>query len=146
MTPNKPEGPIRILVVDDSPTVQERIAEVLCAEPDMEIIGQAKDGVEAVRMAASLAPDLIVMDVVMPDMDGITATRKIMAAHPTPILINTAHSEYQSANVVFEAMAAGALDVVAKPLAMDDPASEAWEQELTHKIRTLARHAKIPKH
>ncbi len=144
MTREEPRGAIRVLVVDDSPTVRERIAEVLCGQPDLVICGEAKNGVEAVAMAGRLSPDMIVMDVVMPDMDGITATREIMAEHPTAILINTAHTEYRAANVVFEALKAGALDVVAKPLAMDDPESEAWEEELVHKVRVLARHAQIP--
>jgi two-component system chemotaxis response regulator CheB len=75
------------------------------------------------------------MDVVMPDMDGLEATRRIMEQHPTPILIVTAHFDSSKINVVFEAMNAGALDVVAKPAGF----SAVEHQELIAKVKALAR-------
>ena len=80
---------IRVLIVEDSATTRELIKAVLTSEPDIEVIGEATDGVEGVAMAAQLRPDVITMDVNMPRMDGCEATRLIMMSRPTPIVVLT---------------------------------------------------------
>ena len=78
------------------------------------------------------------MDVAMPVMDGLEATRRIMAEHPTPIIVITAKSSFQEMNVAFEAMAAGALDVLAKPKGFGlEP--NTWETEFLQKIKSLVK-------
>ncbi len=72
--------PIRILVADDHPGVRAALAEVFDAQQDMEVVGQADDGVEAVQMARALVPDVITMDIAMPHLDGLAATRRITTA------------------------------------------------------------------
>jgi two-component system chemotaxis response regulator CheB len=127
---------IRVLVVEDSPTWAKKLTLLLESDGEIKVVGQATNGRQAVEMAADLRPDLITMDVVIPDMDGLEATRRIMAANPTPILIITAHENAPERNVVFNAMKAGALDVMSKSTVDDD---EAWKQELLTKVKTLAK-------
>ena len=128
---------IKVLVVEDSPTVRELLVHLLNQDPDIQVVGYAENGIQAVETAAQLKPDLITMDVVMPDMDGLEATRKIMHSHPTPILIVTAHADSPELNVAFEAMEAGALDVVPKLKGFGEEAED-WEQELINKVKELA--------
>lgn len=129
---------IRVLVVEDSPTTRALLVYLLEEDPEIQVVGQASNGHQAVEMAAQLQPDLITMDAVMPDMDGLEATRRIMAQRPTPILIVTAHVDSPELNVVFEAMKAGALDVVAKPIGFGERENGDWEQGLVAKVKALA--------
>ncbi|MDP1992665.1 MAG: response regulator [Syntrophales bacterium] len=127
---------IRVLVVEDSPTWTKKLILLLESDGEIEVVGQAASGLQAVEMAADLRPDLITMDVVMPDMDGLEATRRIMAANPTPILIVTAHENAPGLKLVFNAMKAGALEVMNKSAADDD---DAWKRELIIKVKALAK-------
>ncbi len=129
---------IRVLIVEDSPTARQLLVYLLEEDPEIEVVGQAMNGRRAVEMAAQLQPDLITMDVVMPDMNGLEATRRIMAQRPTPILIVTAHADSPELNVAFEAMKAGALDVVAKPAGLGSEENGDWGQELVSKVKVLA--------
>ena len=129
---------IRVLIVEDSPTERELLVHLLGEDPEIQVVGQAADGRQAVEMAARLQPDLITMDVVMPDMDGLEATRQIMAQRPTPIVIVTSHTDSPELNVAFEAMKAGALDVVAKPAGFDQEEGGDWGWELVAKVKALA--------
>ena len=127
---------IRILIVDDSKTIRLILKELLDADPEMEVVGEAANGLEAIDMTCRLKPDLITMDVAMPVMDGLAATRRIMQENPTPIIVVTAKSNYQEMNVAFEAMEAGALDVLAKPkgFGLEPPT---WETEFLEMVKTL---------
>src|SRR5206468_3714455 len=78
---------LRVLVADDSPAARTLIRGILEADPELEVVGQATDGVEAVTLAGRLAPDVITMDVDMPGVDGLEATRRIMASAPRPIVL-----------------------------------------------------------
>lgn len=127
---------IRVLVVEDSPSIRSTLVRYLDKDSEIRVVGQAANGRLATEMNAQLHPDLITMDVVMPDMDGLEATRCIMASHPTKILIVTAHGDSPELNVAFEAIQAGALDVIDKPHAADDSDSD-WEQEFIGKVKAL---------
>ena len=100
---------IRILIVDDSDTIRMILKELLNADPEIEVVGEAADGRAAIDMTHRLKPDLITMDVAMPVMDGLAATRRIMEENPTPIIVVTAKSNFQEMNVAFEAMEAALL-------------------------------------
>lgn len=106
---------IRVLVADDSPVVLHLLREIVDAEPDMIVVGTATSGRQTLEMLERLRPDLVTVDVAMPDGDGITATRRIMGMRPTPIVVITAAPVSPASNVTFDALAAGAVDVLSKP-------------------------------
>jgi two-component system chemotaxis response regulator CheB len=107
---------IRTLLAEDSPTARVLLTEVLQADADIQVVGVAKDGAEAVAMTKQLAPDVIVMDLHMPEMNGLDATKQIMVETPTPIVIVTATGDAREVAVSLHALRAGALTVMPKPL------------------------------
>lgn len=130
--------PIRVLVVDDSSFIRHRVSAILNGESGIEVIGEANDGVDAVRKAMSLRPDVITMDVEMPVLDGISAVRRIMRECPTPILM-LSHSTQAGAKATFDALEAGAVDFLPKDLdGINQPCGEG-QQTLIRRIRDLGR-------
>lgn len=105
--------PIRVLVVDDSGFFRRRLKEMLGSDPNLEVVGEAVNGLEAVEMAARLRPDIITMDIEMPVMDGITATRRIMQSSPLPILMFSSLTT-DGAQATLDALDAGAVDYLPK--------------------------------
>ena len=130
---------ISVLVVEDSPTARALLVLLLDKDPEIRVVGQASNGRQAVRMAKELQPDLITMDVVMPDMSGVEATREIMSQNPIPILFVTAHSDTPELNMAFDALSAGALDLINKPRGFEEGNEDEWGRELLSKIKALAR-------
>jgi two-component system chemotaxis response regulator CheB len=112
---NETNRKLRVLVAEDSAVARQLIVYILNGDPELRVVGQAKDGVEAVELTARLRPDVIVMDVRMPAMDGLEATRWIMAHRPIPIVLLSASYEPDDVNRSFEALEAGALQLLAKP-------------------------------
>jgi len=112
---------IRVLIVDDSQLVQEVLRSILGTDSEMEVIGAAANGREALTLTAKWRPDVVVMDINMPELDGLEATEKIMAYCPTPILILTS---MDGADVAFEALSKGALEVLQKPELDDEKCRE----------------------
>ncbi len=106
---------IRVLIVEDSPTICALLQAMLETDPAIRVIGTAKDGAEGLKKAVALKPDLITMDLQMPVMDGLEATRRIMQESPTPIVVVSAHLDSTELSLTFNAIQAGALDVLAKP-------------------------------
>ncbi|AQS38878.1 response regulator receiver modulated CheB methylesterase [Shewanella psychrophila] len=104
---------IKVLVVDDSSFFRRRVSEIVTKDPDLEVIGTAVNGAEAVKLAAELKPQVITMDIEMPVMDGITAVREIMAKTPTPILMFSSLT-HDGAKATLDALEAGALDFLPK--------------------------------
>jgi two-component system chemotaxis response regulator CheB len=104
---------VRVLVVDDSRFFRRRVTEMLESDPQIKVIDSAENGMDAVKKAARLKPDVITMDVEMPVMDGITATRKIMAESPTAILMFSSLTT-EGARSTFDALDAGAVDYLPK--------------------------------
>ena len=108
---------IRVLLADDHAVTREGLQVILERSEEFEVVGQARDGVEAVKAASELSPDLIVMDVMMPKKDGVEACREIMESLPeTRVIMLTASTE---ANAVIEAVAAGATGYLQKVVGMD---------------------------
>jgi NarL family two-component system response regulator LiaR len=105
-------SPIRVLIADDHAILRKGIDALLSTEPDIEVVGEAADGLETVAQAAALCPDVILMDLVMPEMDGIEATRRIKAEQPdVRILVLTS---FAADDKVFPAIKAGALGYILK--------------------------------
>jgi two-component system chemotaxis response regulator CheB len=116
---------IRTLLAEDSPTTRVLLAELLQSDPEIRVVGVAKDGAEAVSMTKQLLPNVIVMDLHMPEMNGLDATKQIMMEAPTPIVIVTATGDAREVAVSMHALRAGALTVIPKPTG---PASLDFEE------------------
>ncbi len=104
---------IKVLVVDDSSFFRRRVSEIVNQDSELEVIGTATNGAEAVKLAAQLKPQVITMDIEMPVMDGITAVKKIMESSPTPILMFSSLT-HDGAKATLDALEAGALDFLPK--------------------------------
>lgn len=130
---NGGERPTRVLVADDSGLFREVLSRVITAEPAFEVVATAADGNEAARLARELRPDVITMDINMPDADGFSGIARIMAEAPTPILVLTATPEE---TVGFRALSLGALDILEKPRAEVD--LDAYGMTLRSRLRLLA--------
>jgi two-component system chemotaxis response regulator CheB len=128
---------LRILIAEDSSLFATVLGDIIEAEPDLSVVGVASDGEEAVEMCVELEPDLVVMDIQMPRMDGLTATERIMARQPTPILVVTSDPYRGGVDLSFKALSKGALDLVGKPSRV--PMREADRLELIRKMRLLAQ-------
>jgi two-component system chemotaxis response regulator CheB len=105
---------LRVLIADDSAFMRGAIARLLGADDRFEVVGQARDGAEAVQLASELSPHLVTMDFNMPGLNGAEATRRILAAKPVGIVMLSAHT-VQGATETVAALAAGAVDFVTKP-------------------------------
>lgn len=127
---------IKVLVVDDSLTVRKRLVEVLDAASDIEVVGEAGNGQEAIDLCERLRPDVITMDMVLPIKSGLAATEHIMGYCPTPILVVSASTNRRDLYKTYDALRAGALAVFEKPSAAT-PASE-WQDALVRRVRMLA--------
>ncbi|WP_413732594.1 MULTISPECIES: protein-glutamate methylesterase/protein-glutamine glutaminase [unclassified Shewanella] len=129
---------IKVLVVDDSSFFRRRVSEIVNQDPELEVIGMANNGAEAVKLAAELKPQVITMDIEMPIMDGITAVRQIMATHPTPILMFSSLT-HDGAKATLDALDAGALDFL--PKRFEDIATNKDEaiRLLQQRVKALGR-------
>ncbi len=128
---------IRILVVDDSPSVRLSIRLVLESDPELKVVGEARNGEESVVLCQSLRPDIVTMDIMMPGMGGYEAISRIMGETPCPILVLTGVESKDMVEVSFKALTLGALSVLPKaaPLAPDSDAGK----ELISQIKLMAR-------
>ncbi|MBJ7545766.1 response regulator, partial [Pseudomonas sp. OA3] len=106
--------PIKVMIVDDSAVVRQVLASVLAADPAIEVLGTAADPLFALSKMEREWPDVIVLDVEMPRMDGITFLKKLMAERPTPVVICSTLTE-KGASTTMQALAAGAVSIVTKP-------------------------------
>jgi two-component system, chemotaxis family, protein-glutamate methylesterase/glutaminase len=137
--------PIRVLVADDSTTLRIALCALLSEDPELAIVGQASDGVEAVEKARALRPDVITMDVNMPRLDGLGATAAIMADAPARVLVISSVRQHRQLELSFKAMAAGALELIAKP---DGGADEMrrWARRVAESVRLMAEVPVVRRH
>jgi len=129
-------GKLRVLVVEDSNTVRAYLCGVLRSEPDIEVVADVGDGQSAIDLCASLRPDVVTLDMMLPTLTGLAATEHIMAYCPTPILIVSASVNRGELFKTYEALAAGAVDVLEKPSGDDD---DAWNKRFIAALRMVAR-------
>ena len=108
--------PVKVLIVDDSLSARSAIKALISEDPDIHIVGEAVNGLEAIEKNLALTPDIITMDIEMPVMDGLESIERIMATKAVPILVVTARGDAQTA---YTAISKGALEVLPKPLAND---------------------------
>lgn len=129
---------IRILIVDDSEVVTLLLKAIFDEQPDMEVVGCAHNGREAVELVMSLQPDLVTMDIQMPVMDGLEATREIMSKNPVPIIVVSSAVAGKEAQVSFQVIEAGALWVIEKPPGISHPIFDLVRRELVDTTRSMA--------
>ncbi len=125
---------VGVLVVDDSPMCRQLIVDAIKRDPDLEVVGKADTGQEAIAKARALKPHVITMDVDMPGIDGLEAVERIMGEVPTPILVLTADPRNQAPALTHRALAVGALALQVKP-AMD-AGPDAWN--LAREVKLLS--------
>lgn len=129
--------PIRVLLAEDSPTVRRHLAQIINGAAGMTVVGEARDGLEAIEMAAALEPDVISMDIRMPHMDGLEAARHIMARKPTPIVMVSGLIQ-DEISLSMQALEAGALAVVSKPPARHEPEFAHQERQLLSTLTAMS--------
>ncbi len=129
---------IATLVVEDSSTIRQYLSALIEADSVLELVGTAVDGLDAVAKVKSLQPQVVIMDIEMPNLDGIEATRRIMAENPVPIVVCSANLNQNLTEKSYRAIAAGALMVVAKPKGPGAPGAQVMIDNLLHKVRLMA--------
>ncbi len=129
---------IKVLVVEDSPTMRALLVQVLSSDPAISVIGTANNGKEALRFLQSMVPDVIIMDVHMPHMDGLEAVRVIMQTRPVPIIVVSASWAIDEVEMTFLAMEAGAVAVATKPRGIGHPDHDAVARHLVQTVKTMS--------
>ena len=127
---------LRVLVVDDSAFMRYTVSHHLSSQPDIEVVGLASNGLEAVEQVEALHPDVVTLDVEMPKLDGLSALRLIMEKHPVPVVMMSTLTK-EGAAVTIEALTSGAVDFVTKP--SQSISVHQVLAELTEKVRQASR-------
>ena len=138
-------GHIKVLIVDDSALVRSILTRVIEGAEDIQVIGEAKDPFEARELIIAYRPDVIILDIEMPRMDGITFLKRLMVHYPVPVIMCSGHAPANSRTAI-EAIECGAIDVVAKPVTGGSMALLQLGEDLAEKIRAAveARPAPLP--
>jgi len=135
---NTPLNKVRVLIVDDSAFMRKVLETILVSDPQLQVIGHAKDGREAIALAASLKPDVMTMDINMPHMDGLQATAQIMTTNPRPIVIVSSESKDGAASTL-KALELGAIEFIAKPNSAIDLDMQSIREDLLRKVKMAAK-------
>jgi len=128
---------INVLIVEDSAVVSALLTAIIENEADFHVVGHAKTGLEAIKLSERLDPDLITMDIRMPEMDGIEAIRAIMSTKPKPIVVISSNVD-DELQISFKAIDEGALAVLEKPCSLNDPQFSSIQREMVNTIRGMA--------
>jgi two-component system chemotaxis response regulator CheB len=128
---------IRVLVVEDSPTVGKHLREVLTEDPELDVVGVARDGVAAIELTSRHRPNVVTMDIVLPVLSGLAAIEHIMAHCPTPILVVSSSDNRTELFSTYDALAAGAVDVLEK--FRGDMPAQAWALQLRRTVKLVSR-------
>ena len=134
---------VRVLIVDDSAFFRKRVTEILNSVSEIEVVGAATNGKEALDKVSTLKPDVITMDYEMPVMDGVTAVRHIMATCPTPIIMFSSLT-YEGARVTLDALEAGAVDFLPKNFEDISRNASRMQEVLKERILQVARAKGVP--
>lgn len=129
-------GIIRAVIVDDSAFVRKAVREMLSRSPQIDVVGMARNGEQALELIEQLNPDVVTCDLIMPELDGVGFVRRQMSRRPVPILILTASP--QDAEQVLEALEAGAVDFIQKPTALANGGLLVMREELIQKVKAVA--------
>ena len=128
---------IRVLVIEDSLTVRKRLVEVLQGDPTFDVVGEGSTGRDAIEMTQRLRPDIVTIDIVMPELSGLAATEYLMSYCPTPILIVSASVNRANTMYTLDALATGAVDTLEKPNGVED--DDTWDRRFRSAVRVASR-------
>ncbi len=129
---------IRVLITDDSAFMRKVLHSIFATDPQLEVVGEARDGRDAVAQAEALKPDVITMDINMPHMDGLQATEAIMSSNPRPIVIVSSESR-EGADITLKSLELGAIDFVPKPTSGVDLDMNSVREDLCRKLKMAAK-------
>lgn len=129
---------IKVLIVDDSPVIRDFLTYILCADPEIYVVATASNGKEAVQKVAKYKPDVVLMDIHMPHMNGFDATSRIMETNAVPIIIMSGSFKVNDTYKTFKAIESGALVVVKKPLGDQSPEFESDVKELVKYVKLMS--------
>lgn len=132
-------APVRVMLVEDSLVVRELLRHIVSRDPRLACVAAVASGEEALSAIASVRPDVISMDIRLPGIDGLETTRRIMAEHPTPIVVIADSVEDSSLRISMNALRAGALSVVEKPVATTHAGYDAVAGEICTQLRIMAQ-------
>lgn len=132
--------PIRVLIVEDSTTSRALLVALFTEAPEFEVVGEAANGAEAIEKTIELSPDLVIMDVYMPVVDGVDATKEIMREAPTPIVMVSASASTSDVSLGLSATQAGALVLLEKP---HNPGAASYKDECAHLLATAKAMAHV---
>ncbi len=133
------DSAIRVVVADDSAVAREMLVQILASDPRIEVVGTAADGQEAIDLVTALRPDLVTMDIHMPRVDGLRAIEHIMAFSPVPVLVVSASVRGEGVGRAFDALDAGALEVMKKPEPRDWADLSAIAEDIIARVKLLSR-------
>ncbi|HET9781278.1 MAG TPA: response regulator transcription factor [Candidatus Dormibacteraeota bacterium] len=134
-------APIRVLVADDHRLFRAGLARMLSADPRFEVVGEAKDGAEAIDMALERKPDVVLMDLQMPRVTGVDAVKRLKT--DAPEVRSVVVSAYAEGSMIAEAMANGATGYVSKDVELEEVAAKIMEVASVKKVKSLARHTTL---
>lgn len=126
------------MLVEDSATVAAYVASVLGSEPDMQLLPVARTAEEGVRVVRERRPHVVLMDIKLPDHDGLWAIEEIMSERPCPIVVLSGYLSSRERNITFESLRAGAVDVLAKPAGLSAPVRQAFRENLVNTVRLMS--------
>jgi two-component system, chemotaxis family, protein-glutamate methylesterase/glutaminase len=130
---------IRVLIVDDSAVLRQQIRFILQTDPALQVVGEARNGEEAISLARQLRPNVITMDLRMPKMDGFGAIRSIMAENPTPIVVISSDATDPHDEMVTQALKMGAVSVLRKPGGITDPGYKAMAGKIIDQVKLMSQ-------
>jgi two-component system chemotaxis response regulator CheB len=128
---------IKVLVVDDSVLMRRIISDIVTSDEGLEVVGAARNGMEAVKKTAELSPDVVLLDIEMPEMDGLEALTKIMEENPTPVVMVSA-MDAREADIVLQSLERGAVDFVSKP---QGRSITVFDDENSKRLISIVKHA-----
>ncbi len=129
---------IRVLIAEDSSLIATMMQELLDEDPEIEVVGRAKNGREAIELRNSLEPDVITMDLNMPVLDGLQAIQAIASTRPVPILAVSQTIESRDSEIAFEALRSGATDIMGKPSGYGQKGYLKVKEELTSRVKLVS--------
>src|SRR6266700_2044418 len=137
-SPSREAGPLRVMIVDDSVVIRGLISRWIGAEPDMQVAASLRTGLDAVNQLERINPDVAVLDIEMPDLDGISALPQLLAKKRDLIIIMASTLTRRNAEISFKALSLGASDYIPKPESTrETAAAETFRHDLIQKIRHL---------